>query len=98
MAASKGFRMKVGKDMSISFDMEEQDKKTLVADFGAQVHKARQMLDWFDDRGDSEKVQQKLEYFSHLYWSIKGLALALDLMLASEIKEKDIIEHLELPF
>jgi len=79
--------------------MDEQSKNKLIADFAKEFHNCRKMIDWFDDPAPNDEVRnQKLEYFSQMYWILEGLYKTLDIMLKAGIPEKYIVENLDLPF
>lgn len=89
----------VNNNGSFIYFIDDQSKQKLIADFAAEFHKCRKMIDWFDDPASTPAArQQKLDFFMQMPWILEGLHETLTIMLKSGIKEKDIIEALDLPF
>lgn len=92
------FKM-VNNNGSFVFLMDDTSKQNLLAEFAKEFHNCRKMIDWFDDPASTAEMRQKkLEFFMQLPWILEGLHEAMTIMMKSGIKEKDIIEALDLPF
>ena len=92
----KGFKIITREGFSVNYQIGDEDKKALLAEFGKTFTQCRKMIDWFDDTQETE--DQKLEWMPSLYNILEGLHDIMKLMYKSGITEREIAETLNLPF